>query len=77
VLKNILKHFNTINKHRWIVLKLCIKAGIPWRGLVHDLSKYSFEEFWESAKYYQGNKSPISACKADKRVLKSMASSYR
>lgn len=59
-LKNTIKHFNTVNKHRWIVFKLCCKAGITWRGLVHDLSKYSPAEFWGSVKYYQGGKrSPI------------------
>lgn len=59
-LKNTIKHFNTVNKHRWIVFKLCCKAGITWRGLVHDLSKYSPTEFWGSVKYYQGGKrSPI------------------
>ncbi len=59
-LKNTIKHFNTINKHRWIVFKLCCKAGIPWRGFIHDLSKYSWVEFWGSVKYYQGGKrSPI------------------
>lgn len=39
MIKNIVLHFNLINKHRWKVFKLCIKAGIPFRGLVHDLSK--------------------------------------
>lgn len=52
-------HFKLINKHRWIVFKLCIKAGIPFRGLIHDLSKYSPAEFFESSKYYVGYKSPI------------------
>ena len=60
--KNIILHFNTITKHRWIVFKLSVKAGIPWRGLVHDLSKYSPTEFFEGVKYYQGNRSPIFAC---------------
>lgn len=58
--KNIIKHLKTVNKHRGIVFKLCCKAGIPWRGLVHDLSKYSPTEFWKSVKYFQGGKrSPI------------------
>lgn len=69
-LSNIWKHFVTITKHKWIVLKLCIKIGIPWRGLVHDLSKYSPTEFWESARYYQGNRSPITACKKEKGYSK-------
>lgn len=66
MLKNVIKHFCLITKHKWFVLKLCIKAGIPWRGLVHDLSKYSPTEFWESVKYYNGKKSPISICKQEK-----------
>lgn len=28
---------------------------------MHDLSKYSFTEFWRGAKYYQGNRSPNDA----------------
>lgn len=59
MLKKIWLHFKLITKHRWIVFKLCTKAGLPWRGLVHDLSKYSPTEFFESAKYYVGYKSPI------------------
>lgn len=55
-------HSKTIMKHRWLVFKLCCRAGIPWRGLVHDLSKYSPTEFWEGVKYYQGDRSPILAC---------------
>lgn len=58
--KNYIGHFCTIIKHKWVVFKLCCRAGIPWRGLVHDLSKFSLTEFIESAKYYQGGKkSPI------------------
>ena len=61
-----IKHFNLITKHKWIVFKLCLKAGIPFRGLMHDLSKYSWTEFGESIKYYQGNRSPIMAAREDK-----------
>ena len=61
------RHLHTINKHRFTVFKLCCKVGIPFRGLVHDLSKYSFEEFFESVKYYtDGNYSPIINAKKDK-----------
>lgn len=63
MLGNIIKHFILITKHRLLVFKLCIKAGIPWRGFVHDLSKYSPTEFWESVKYYNGKRSPISVCR--------------
>lgn len=48
------------------MFRLACQAGIPWRGLIHDLSKYSPTEFWESVKYFDGKKSPISFCRADK-----------
>ena len=57
------KHFHTVNKHRFLVFKLCLKAGIPYRGLVHDLSKYSPTEFLESVRFYTGDKSPIMGAK--------------
>lgn len=66
MLKNIVKHFILITKHRFVVFKLCCKAGIPFRGIVHDLSKYSITEFKESIKYYNGNHSPIIEAKKDK-----------
>ena len=59
-LKKFFGHLHTVNKHRWMVFILACKAGIPFRGLVHDLSKYSPTEFWTSVRYYQGGKrSPI------------------
>ncbi len=67
---NIFKHLKLIIKHKWVVFKLCCKIGIPWRGVVHDLSKFSIEEFWESAKYFDGHKSPIMNCKKEKGYSK-------
>lgn len=52
------QHFCTITKHHHVVFVHCCKAGIPWRGLLHDLSKYSPTEFWEGARYYQKVRSP-------------------
>lgn len=65
-LKKIVKHFKLITYHKWIVFKLCCKIGEPWRGFMHDFSKYSPTEFWESAKYYVGDHSPIIEAKKDK-----------
>lgn len=65
MLKNALKHFITITKHKILVFILCCKAGEPWRGFMHDWSKYSWIEFSESIKYYQGTYSPIIACKME------------
>lgn len=55
---HMIKHFNTITKHRHKVIVHCFKAGILWQGLRHDLSKYSPTEFLEGAKFYLGYKSP-------------------
>lgn len=69
-LKNTWKHFIKICKHKYWVFYYCCKADIPWRGIKHDLSKFSPVEFWESVRYYQGNRSPIDACKEDKGYSK-------
>ena len=61
-----LKHFKLITRHKWYVFKNCMKAGLYWQGLTHDLSKYSPVEFFESVKYFTGNRSPIDECKKDK-----------
>ena len=54
-----IKHFITITHHRHMVMRYCFKCGLIKQGLLHDLSKYSFTEFWRGAKYYAGGvKSP-------------------
>jgi hypothetical protein len=63
MLKNFFKHFSLVLRHKWRVFINCCRSGIPWRGFVHDLSKFSPIEFFESVKYYQGNRSPIGACR--------------
>ena len=70
MLKKIWLHFKLITKHRWLVFKLCSKVGMPFRGLIHDLSKYGFTEFWESAKYYVGYKSPIQVSREKREYSK-------
>lgn len=64
------KHFKLVTKHRWIVYKLCSMAGIKYRGLIHDLSKYSPFEFFESVKYYNGEKSPIQISREKRQYSK-------
>lgn len=65
-IKNLFGHLHLVNQHRFKVFLLCCRAGIPWRGLVHDLSKYSPVEFFEGVKYFAGDYSPISNCKKEK-----------
>lgn len=51
-------HLKTVTKHRRLVRKHCFRLGLYRQGLMHDLSKFSFIEFWTGVKYYQGDKSP-------------------
>ena len=63
----IIGHFNVVVKHKWKVFRLCCKVGIPMQGLLHDMSKFSPIEFFESARYYtNGTYSPIRNCKEKK-----------
>jgi len=53
------KHFGLVMRHKVLVARLCFRAGIPWRGIMHDWSKFSPTEFWEGVKYFDGSFSPI------------------
>lgn len=61
--KNIMGHWKTVRTHRKWARKYCSLAGLRWRGLKHDLSKYSPKEFLESARFWTGKDSPINAAK--------------
>lgn len=65
-LKKTLGHFKTVLVHKFWVFHYACKLGIFWRGLVHDNSKFSPVEFWESVRYWDGKRSPIPICKAYK-----------
>lgn len=56
-------HIKLVTVHRHRVFINCARCGIPFRGLVHDLSKFSPTEFIESVRFYQGDRSPIGACR--------------
>lgn len=58
---HIIKHFRTITRHRHKVIYHCMKCGIFWQGLRHDLSKYSPTEFLPGARFYLGDRSPTEA----------------
>lgn len=61
-----LSHFETITKHKILVMKECFRVGLYRQGLLHDLSKYSPTEFLVGCKYYQGTRSPNNAEREDK-----------
>lgn len=58
---NAVHHFCTITRHKWLVMKYCFAVGLFRQGLLHDLSKYSWEEFATGVRYYQGTRSPNAA----------------
>lgn len=63
--RNGFKHFQTISVHKLMVMDLCFKVGLFKQGLLHDLSKYSAEEFLTGILYFQGNRSPNAAEKTE------------
>lgn len=58
-MRKYIKHFLLITRHRHIVLKFCFKCGLYKQGLLHDLSKYSKDEFLNGGKHFAGTYSPI------------------
>lgn len=48
------KYLWYVLRHKWFVFLEACKMGIPWLGLVHDLSKFRPDEFIPYAKYFYG-----------------------
>lgn len=63
---NAWKHFITITHHKWEVMQGCFRVGLYKQGILHDLSKYAWEEFRTGVYYYQGTRSPNAAEKEEK-----------
>ena len=42
-------------RHKYYVIKYCIKLGVPLLGIVHDLSKFRLSEIVAYANYFCGN----------------------
>jgi len=59
-------HLKTILRHKWYVGIECFGQGLYWQGIVHDLSKFSYIEFFYSAQYWNGTSTPIGREKAEK-----------
>ncbi len=60
------KHFKTITRHKFLVMKGCFAVGLYWQGITHDLSKYLPTEFLVGARYFQGDRSPNNAEREEK-----------
>lgn len=58
-MKRFFGHLKTVLTHKSYVFVHCVKAGILWRGVMHDMSKFSPVEFFNGvANYTDGKKSP-------------------
>ncbi len=51
-----LKYLLYVLRHKWFVFIECCKLGIPWRGLLHDLSKFSPVEWGPYVETFYGSK---------------------
>ena len=55
---NIKGHFETITRHKLLVMKYCFACGLYEQGLAHDLSKYSPTEFIPGASTIRATTAP-------------------
>lgn len=49
-----LKYLWQVLRHKWFVFLEACNLGIPWLGLIHDLSKFLPGEFIPYARYFYG-----------------------
>lgn len=49
------KYLRYVLVHKWFVFLECVKLGIPFRGLIHDISKFYPSEFLPYAEYFYGD----------------------
>lgn len=57
-------HLRMVMTHKFWVFRYSLDAGIPLRGLLHDISKFSPTELSESVRHYSGVRSPIRDARA-------------
>ena len=63
-LKYVLQYIRTVLNHKKYVFKFMTICGFPIRGLLHDMSKFSYTEFKFNVKYMNGTgESPIDVAK--------------
>ena len=48
-------------RHKWFVFIECCHLGVPWRGIVHDMSKFLPSEWFPYTKMFYGEYGYLSA----------------
>ena len=55
-------HFATVAKHKYIVFVHCVKAGIPWRGFVHDFSNLGISVLFQKVNFGKSVAPSVNKC---------------
>lgn len=50
------RYFWYVARHKWFVFCAACRLGIPWLGLIHDLSKFLPDEFLPYADHFYGRR---------------------
>ena len=50
-----LKYLSYVLRHKWFVFIACCRMGIPWQGIIHDISKFLPGEFIPYARFFYSN----------------------
>ncbi len=53
-----LKYARYILRHKWFVFLAACRLGIPWLGVIHDLSKFLPSEWFPYVHYFYADKAP-------------------
>lgn len=53
------RYLTYVARHKWFVFRAACKMGVPWLGLIHDLSKFRPDEWFPYVeKFYGGPHTP-------------------
>lgn len=58
-MKKHLRYLGYVLRHKWFVFVECCRLGIPWRGLVHDLSRFFPSEWFPYAEHFYGRRARV------------------
>lgn len=51
-MKQYYSYLQYVIRHKYYVMKACFEYGLPLRGILHDMSKFSLKEFIPYANYF-------------------------
>ncbi len=54
-----LRYLNYVLRHKWFVFLEACRLGIPWLGIIHDLSKLLLSEWGPYAEFFYGKQAKV------------------